>query len=140
MCLMATYDLPRALQEASRPAATPAMITGPNPAFSRRLTWQISYGCSRGHHRREKAMLRTISARSTRSHAAPGDLAAHTSSGASSMRAPTAPAKHVPAPMLHMCDTLLLQRIVHRFAGDMVQLVVSLGELPIMIGQLSALI
>ena len=38
----AKYDLPRARQEASRPAATAAMITGPNPAFSRRLTWQIS--------------------------------------------------------------------------------------------------
>ena len=39
----AKYDLPRARQEASRPAATAAMITGPNPAFSRRLTWQISH-------------------------------------------------------------------------------------------------
>ena len=38
----ASYDLPRARQEAVRPAATPAMITVPNPAFSRRLTWQIS--------------------------------------------------------------------------------------------------
>ena len=42
MCTTATYDLPRARQEAGRPAATPAMITVPNPAFSRRLTWQIS--------------------------------------------------------------------------------------------------
>ena len=38
----AKYDLPRARQEASRPAATQAMITGPNPAFSRLPTWQIS--------------------------------------------------------------------------------------------------
>ena len=43
MCTTATYDLPRARQEAGRPAATPAMITVPNPAFSRRLTWQISH-------------------------------------------------------------------------------------------------
>ena len=39
----AKYDLPRARQEASRPAATAAMITAPNPAFSRLLTRQISH-------------------------------------------------------------------------------------------------
>ena len=43
MCTTATYDLPQARKEASRPAATPAIITGPNPAFSRRLTWEISH-------------------------------------------------------------------------------------------------
>ena len=43
VCTTATYGLPRARQEAGRPAATPAMITVPNPAFSRRLTWQISH-------------------------------------------------------------------------------------------------
>ena len=39
----ASYDLPRARKEGSRPAATTAINTCPNPAFTRRLTWQISH-------------------------------------------------------------------------------------------------
>ena len=62
----AKYDLPRARQEASRPAATAAMITGPNPAFSRRLTWQISDAALTAATGASEAMLATLSPRCTR--------------------------------------------------------------------------
>ena len=39
---MATCDLPRACHEACSSALTPAVISGPNPALSRPLTWQIA--------------------------------------------------------------------------------------------------